>query len=56
MEKNAVFALIFAWIAGIGSALFVNLIFLSASIVFALIYIFGRDPGKRTSRKALAFA
>ncbi len=54
MEKNAVFALISAWIAGIGSALTVNLIFLSASIVFALIYIFGRDPGKRTSRKALA--
>ena len=54
MEKNAIIALISAWIAGIGFALFVKLIFLSASVVFALIYIFGKDPRKSTSRKALA--
>lgn len=54
MEKTAIIALISAWIAGIGAALFIKLILLAASVVFALIYIFGKDPRKSTSRKALA--
>ncbi|MBP5271078.1 MAG: lysoplasmalogenase [Clostridia bacterium] len=54
MDKNAVVTILYVYIIGIGSVLLVRLILLSASVISALVYIFGSNPRKRTERKALA--